>query len=437
MRGWRKALLTAGVVAVLALIVTASVLRNRGEEGVEVDVETVEVRDISRLVKASGEIDPRVKVNISTHVVGRIERLFVEEGDEVRSGEPFLRLEQQAFRAARDDWQARLRRAETDVRQARVSLDDALLRRSRMEELHREGIIPRERLEEAQLAATSAQLALEQAEQAVIQARANLEKAVDDLSKTTLYAPISGRVIELNAEEGEVVVSGTMNNPASVIGTLADLSEILAEVDVDETEIVYVEPDQEARLEVDALPERPYRGKVVEVGSSGYSRRQQQDVTFFKVKILLENPDRALRPGMSVRASINTATHRDVPVVPIQAVVEREPRRAEIEGPAATGPVRVEAEPETDGAFAEPGDATSEIPVVFVLEDGTAVQRPVETGLSDATRVEIVGGLTPGERVVVGPYRRLRELEHGDAIRPADEEGDEEGDANRDADGED
>lgn len=412
----KKALLILAVVVALTVIVAGSLLRERGEEGVEVDVELVVERDITRWVKASGEIDPRVKVNISTHVVGRIERLYVEEGDWIEAGQPFLRLEQQAFLAARDDWQARLQTALTDVRQAEVNLADAELKLKRQRRLAEEGIASQEVLEAAELARTAAELRLEQAGQSVAQARANLDKALDDLSKTTIYAPLSGRVIELNAEQGEVVVSGTMNNPASVIGTIADLSEILAEVDVDETEIVYVEEGQDTELAVDALPETTYAGRVVEVGSSGYTLRAQQDVTFFKVKVLLENPDRRLRPGMSVRAEIETATHEDVRVVPIQAVVQRPPVRADVE----TEPRRVDG----DSGDAEVAD---EVSVVFVVEDGEAVQRPVVTGISDTTHVEVRSGVETGERVVSGPYRTLRDLEHGEAVEvETPEEGEDE-----------
>lgn len=411
--GAKKLLIGLGVAAVLGVIVVASVVNRDRTEGMTVDLEEVQRQDISRIVKASGSIDPRIKVDLSTHVVGRIEHLYVEEGDEIRRGEPFLQLEQQAFLAARDDWQARLQRARTDVRRAQVELADRQLQMRRMERLTGEGIVSQERLDQAQLALTSAELALEDARESVTQARANLVKAEDDLAKTTIFAPLTGRIIDLNAEEGEVVVSGTMNNPASVIGTIADLSEILAEVDVDETEIPYVRVGQEARLEVDALPDRPYRGRVVEVGSSGYTRRQQQDVIFFRVKVLLENPDRALLPGMSVRAEINTATREDVPLVPIQAVVQRPPTELDAERPAAV--------PTAFDAAA--GDGDREVPVVFVVRDGQAVQRAVETGISTATHVEIVRGLEAGEDVVVGPYRSLRDLDHGDAVSP---EGDEE-----------
>lgn len=386
----KRILIATLVLGLLAVVVFASLRGTRREKGTKVYVEEVARRDIGRVVKASGEIDPREKVNISAHVVGKIERLFVEEGDLIRKGQPFLELERETYVAARDQWSAQLRKAHTEVRQAEVALADARNKLGRARRLNQEGILSAEQLEAAELAEANAELRLEDARESVRQAQANLAEAQDNLRKTTIYAPLTGRVIALNTEEGEVVVSGTMNNPASVIGEIADLSEILARVDVDETEVVLVKPGQTARILVDALPDKEYHGRVSEVGNKGFSRPQQPDVTFFKVEILLDDPDEDLRPGMSVRAEIDTAVHPDVLVAPIQAVVERD----------------VE-DRETD--------------VVFVVQDGKAVQKPVKTGISDETRVELVTGVNAGDKVVTGPYRSLRDLDDGDRVQVTDQ----------------
>ncbi len=408
----KKVWIGGGVVLVLAAVVALSLKAGGRDKGVRVYAEEVERGDVTRTVQASGQIDPRVKVNISSHVIGKIERLYVEEGDRIEAGRPFLKLETEAFVAARDQAAAQLAIARSSEAQAGINLADAELKLARMERLAAEKIASAEQLEAAALKLKSAELAREQARESVIQARAALDKAEDDLSKATIFAPLSGRVISLAAEEGEVVVSGTMNNPASIIGTIADLSEILAEVDVDETEIAYLEAGQEAALEVDALPDREYGGRVVELGSSGFQRPQQPDVTFFKVKVLLDDPDAHLRPGMSVRAKINTAEKAGVLTVPIQAVVERPPLAEEGDD-----------EGEEPAANSPGGD--DEVRVVFVVEDGRALQRPVEVGISDATRVEVVSGLEAGEMVVTGPYRSLKKLEHEERVRVR-EEGDEE-----------
>jgi len=386
----KRILIATLVLGLLAVVVFASLRGTRREKGTKVYVEEVARRDIGRVVKASGEIDPREKVNISAHVVGKIENLYVEEGDLIRKGQPFLDLEKEAFTAARDQWSAQLRKAQTEVRQAEVALADARNKLARARRLNQEGILSAEQLEAAELAQANAELRLEDARESVLQARANLAEAQDELRKTTIYAPLTGRVIALNAEEGEVVVSGTMNNSASVIGEIADLSVILANVDVDETEVVLVKPGQKARIEVDALPEKEYLGRVVEVGNKGFSRTQQPDVTFFKVEILLDNPDEDLRPGMSVRAEIDTEVRPNALVAPIQAVVERDIKNEEAD-------------------------------VVFVVQDGKAIQRAVKTGISDETRVEIVSGVKPGDKVVTGPYRSLRDLEDGEKILVTDQ----------------
>ncbi len=398
------------VVLALAAIVFASMRAGRGAKGAKVYADPAQRQKLGQVVKASGEIDPRVKVNISAHVIGKILKLYVEEGDRVEKGRPFLELEKEIYIAERDQWAAQLRRAQTDVRQAEVSLADSRNKLARANRLKEEGISSDQDLEGAVLAEAQARLRLEDARESVQQARANLEKALDDLAKTTIFSPLTGRVVDLNAEEGEIVVSGTMNNAGSVIATVADLSEILANVDVDETEIVNVRPGQKATVRVDALPDRTYEGRVVRVGSSGFNRPAQPDVTFFDVEILLDNPTEDLRPKMSVRSEIETREQSETLAVPIQAVVERPP--------LANGP-----DGNKKAGSGNPG-SDEEIKVVFVIEDGKARQRAVRTGISDETRVEILAGLKPNEQVVTGPYRSLRDLKDGDEVqvtKPDDE----------------
>ncbi len=411
-RGW----IIAAVVIVLAAIVFISIKKARHTDGTPVYAQAVKKQDIIRWVKASGQVDPRVKVNISAHVIARIDKLYVHEGDEVKKGERFLDLEKAAFVAARDRAVASLEISHSELRQARIDLADNNLKLKRAERLSRQKIISPEDLEAAQLAQKTASLRLEQAKEGVLQAQASLAQAKDDLAKTTIFAPISGRVISLSAKQGEVVVTGTMNNPASVIATIADLSEILGVVDVDENDVVYLKDGQSAELDVDALPDHPYAGKVIEIGSSGVNLPQQPDVTFFKVKVLFEHPDAQLRPGMSVRAKIKTAEHKGVLAVPIQAVVQRRPKekksaqkgKSEKEAKAAKP-----AEGSATSADTSAGARDKEIQVVFVVTDGKVHQVPVTTGISDETDVEILSGLTEGQQVVTGPYRALKDMEDG------------------------
>lgn len=394
----KRVLIGLVVVLVLGGIVFASLRANKGKDGTKVYVEEAKRREIVQVVKATGAIDPKEKVNLSSHVVGKIEKLYVREGDPIRAGQPFLDLEKDVYLSARDRFAAQLASARTATHKAEVMLADSKLRLARAVRLAGEGVVSQEQLEAAQLAESSARLSLDEAREAVAQASANLDQAKTDLAKTTIYAPISGRVVRLDAEQGEVVVFGTMNNPASIIGVIADLSEILAKVDVDETEVVNIHPGQSATLKVDAVAAREYHGHVVEVGSSGSSRPQQPDVTFFEVKIQLDDADDALRPGMSVRASIRAEAHQNALVVPIQSVVERTPLDAAgkpLEGPAGN----------------------EEVKVAFVVEAGKARQKPVTLGLSDETHIEIVSGLDAGAKVITGPYRTLRDLKDGDPVK--------------------
>ncbi len=393
----KRWLIGGAVALVLVAIVAASIVNaSRHGKGVSVYAEEAKRRDISRIVKSSGQVDPRTKVNISAHVVGKIQKLYVKEGDWIDRGKPFLDLEPEAFVAVRDSTAAQLEIQRSRLKQAELALADAQIKKDRAQRLVDEKISTKEQMESASLNFNSARQSLEQAHQGVSQLTADLEKANSDLQKTTIFAPISGRVITLNAKEGEVVVSGTMNNAASVIGIIADLSEILVEVDVDETEIVHVELGQKAEVDVDAIPDQKYTGSVVEIGSSGYSKPGQPDVTFFKVKVLFDHPDVNLRPGMSARAAIDTAVSKRALVIPIQAVVERLPVH-----PKGT------PKPETP----EP-----EIRVVFKVAGEKVVQTPVQVGLSDATGIEVTSGLTDGDKVVTGPYRSLKKLQDGDAV---------------------
>jgi HlyD family secretion protein len=391
----------------LVVLVVAGIRSGGGKDKLLVYVEKASRRDISQSVKAAGQVQARVKVNISAHVIGKIERLFVKEGDAISAGNPFLQLERQAFLAVRDDAKARLAMATTELHQAEVAWRDQEVRLARARKLFAEALVPKESLESSELQHESAKLRVESAHEGINQARALLDKAEDDLRKTTIYAPITGRVVALNAEEGEVVVSGTMNNPASVIGTIADLAEILVEVDVDETDIVHLAEGLAASVEIDALPDEKFGGKVVEVGSSGFNKPTQPDVQFFRVKVLLGRPDPRLRPGMSARSTILVTTHAGAVVIPIQSVVERDP---------ADGKKKAESAPRDTAA---PGDEKV-VPTVYVVDGTTARQRAVRTGISDATHVEILEGVGEGDRVVTGPYRSLKKLADGDPVKVTD-----------------
>lgn len=388
-------------VALVAIVVIAS-LASGGEKGEKVYVEPVGRRDIQAVVSAPGQIDPKVKVNISAHVIGKIEKLYFEEGQTVRRGDRLVDLEKIAFTAAADQAASLVANRRIEVRRTRNNLENAQRVLARAESLSREGVLNQELLDRSRLEHDTARTSLASAEEGVRQAEAALRQAREDLQRTTIVAPISGRIVQKNAQEGEVVITGTMNNPGSVIAILADLSEVLVEADVGETEVVKVRVGQPAEIRVDAIPDAVFKGSVVEIGSSASQRAGvSTGIRYFKVKIAIIAPDERLRPGMTAQVDIITSALRQALSVPVQSVVERtaeelvKGRKSRVSGPA---------------------DAPKD-KFVFVVRDGVADAVKVTTGISNATHVAVLSGLKGGESIVTGPFRTLRNLKKGDKVR--------------------
>ena len=396
----RRALLIGGGVVLLAVIIVASI-RSGGAKGQRVYVTPAATKQIESVVTATGQIDPKVKVNISAHVIGKIERLYFREGDDVRRGQKLVELEKPMFIAQRDRARAELASRRIEVQRARAALQNAESTFGRAQSMQRQGIQAQEAFDRAAVERSNAQAAYASALEGVRQAEASLRQATEDLSRTTLVAPLDGKVVQLNAREGEVVVTGTMNNPGSVIAVLADLSQILVEAEVGETEITGIRVGQPARIKVDAVTGREYTGHVAEIGSSAAVRQSAgSGIRYFKVKVAIDDPDDNLRPGMTSQASIVTSTVANAVVVPIQAVVERVPGASDDED--------------------EDDDARKE-KFVFMARDGKASMTNVKTGISDATDVAIVSGVSVGDPVITGPFRTLRNLDDGDAIQVVEE----------------
>jgi HlyD family secretion protein len=403
----KKPLVAAAVVAVLALVIWASV-HDRKPRGTPVDVDVVQRRSVSSRVKATGEITPERKVEISAKVVGEITALPVVEGDKVAAGQLLVQIERDLYESARDQAQAALRQAEVSTRRLEVQLVDAERNLSRVLQLFEDQLVSQEALDAAQLAVDTVEVEIEAQLHAVEQYRSALERATDDLARTTIRSPMDGVVIQLDAEQGETVVPGSTNLPGSVIMTVADMSRLLAEVEVSEVDVVNVELGQTAEVTVDALgAEDPQLGRVVEIATSGRKDATQGTIRFL-VKIALDDPDPALRPAMTAKVDILTATSDDTLSVPVQAVVRRvlDDGGTELSGSAAKG--------------------HEERDVVYLVADGEASVRPVTTGVSDVLYVEIIDGLEDGEEVIVGPYRTLKKLEDGQAVhveKPKDDDG--------------
>ncbi|HWS70628.1 MAG TPA: efflux RND transporter periplasmic adaptor subunit, partial [Thermoanaerobaculia bacterium] len=321
----KRGLIALAIVAAIGLIVFFSI-RGGGEHGPKVYVEPAKPRRIEAVVTAPGEIDPKVKVNISSHVVGKIERLYFNEGDTVRKGQKLVEVEKQVFIAQRDRMRAEVANRRIEVLRAKSALGTAQLSYNRATRMREQGIQAQELFDRAGLEYENAKAAYASAEEGVRQAAASLAEADNELSRTTIVSPIDGKVVQLNAHEGEVVVTGTMNNPGSIIAVIADLSEILVEAEVGETEVVAIRAGEPAKIKVDAVAEKAYAGHVTEIGSSAAVRANAgSGIRYFKVKVAIDDPDERLRPGMTSQVSIITSAVSDSLAVPIQSVVERVP----------------------------------------------------------------------------------------------------------------
>jgi HlyD family secretion protein len=396
----KRWLLIGGAAIVLTAIIIASV-KSGGPKGEKVYVEKTARKTIEAVVTAPGQIDPKVKVNISAHIVGKIEKLYFNEGDTVRRGQKLVELEKPLYIAQRDRLRAEVGRSRVEVQRARAALNTAQAQYDRAQSLSRQGIQAQELFDQARLAYDNARAAVAAAEQGVYQAQAGLRQAEEDLSRTTIVSPLDGKVVQLNAREGEVVVTGTMNNPGSVIAVIADLSVILVEAEVGETEVVGIKVGQAAKIKVDAIPDKEYRGHVVEIGSSAAIRQGAgAGIRYFKVKVAIDDPDDRLRPGMTSQVSIVTSSAPNSVAVPIQSVVERVP-----------------------GATDE--DEDSDRPkkkYVFLASDGKSKQVEVTTGISDATHVAVLSGIKEGDEIITGPFRTLKKLKDGTDIEVTKEE---------------
>jgi HlyD family secretion protein len=391
----KRWLIIAVAVVVLAAVIVFSI-RSGGPKGEKVYTEAAGRKTIESVVTAPGQIDPKVKVNISAHIVGKIEKLYFNEGDTVRRGQKLVELEKPLYVAQRDRLNAELASRRVEVQRARAALNTAQAQYDRARSLNAQGIQAQELFDQARLAYENARAGVAAAQQGVHQAEAGLRSAAEDLSRTTIVSPLDGKVVQLNAREGEVVVTGTMNNPGSVIAVIADLSQILVEAEVGETEVVSVRLNQPAKIKVDAMPDREYHGHVVEIGSSAAVRQGAgAGIRYFKVKVAIEDADERLRPGMTSQVSIVTSSAPNAVAVPIQTVVERVP--------GATGD------------DADDADKPKK-KYVFLADKGKAKQVEVQTGISDATHVVITSGVKEGDRLITGPFRTLKNLKDGAVI---------------------
>ncbi len=435
------------VVAILVVAAVAGGLyaRSRQEKGTLVTGETVQRRDLEALVSASGKIEPKRSVNISAQTMGRVTSIGVREGDRVRAGQFLLQIDPVSAQSAVRRDEAGVAGARTGLEQARVqvqssraSLEVARQALKRQQELWAAGLTTRETLEKAEAEVEMRESDLNARlqeirtrEEQVRQQEAGLVSTRYNLSQSRFESPFDGIVTRRNIEEGENVVVGTMNNAGTVLLTVADMSVIEAEVEVDETDIPLVQIGQKATITIDAIEGRTFAGRVTEIGNSPIQTTGQttgqRTATNFKVVVTLDEAVPEIRPGFTCTAEISTATRANAVAVPIQALTVRE---IEYDKAGAVVP-RVRPAPTSRfnfGAGAQPATpaAPAELPVghtrkevegVFVIRDGRAVFTSVEVGIAGERYFEVTSGLKEGDRVITGPFESVRNLFDADEVR--------------------
>ena len=452
MKTWHKVGIGLAGAAVVGGIVWFSV--NQANKGV-VTVQTAKVAKQDSLVSqvtASGEVKPTTYTNITAQGFGRITEIVVKEGDHIKKGDKLLLQENvqanadvQAQAATINSYQSGVQAAEASYRagQSDLSLQQANLEKAKLDYdrgqgLYKDGLIPKQDFDQrkpsydgavASVEASRARMLsqkaqLEQVRSQLDQSKAVLVRTKDILSKTTYVSPINGIVSYLPVRLGEYVVPGIQNANGSFLMTLSDMSVVTSEVKVDETDIVNVKIGQEADVTIDAVPGKVFKGKVTEIGSqavlrsSGLATTQtttsNQEAKDFKVVVTLENPPENLRPGLSTTAKIKTAEKKNVIAIPIQALAVRS--RKDLEEAAKNtkkGNVTLAAPP--PAAAGDP--KKDEVQGVFVVNGKKAVFRPVETGISGVTDIEITKGIQDGDEIVVGSYKALRTLKPEAAVK--------------------
>jgi HlyD family secretion protein len=431
----KKKVAVAAAVAVLAVIVVVVNLQYRRSRGPEVQVESIQRRDLVAIVSASGKIQPKRLVNISADTMGRVTSLVVEEGERVEAGQFLLQIDPELAASAVQSGEAGLRAAREALKQSQVSveatranLDLARQNLKRKRELFADELVPQEVLDQAEseLTVRESELKAREAEvlaqeQRLQQQIANLRSARHNLSKVTIDAPMEGLITRLSIEEGETVLVGTMNNPGTVLMTIADMSVIQAELEVDETDIVEVALGQPVKVAIDALPDEEFEGTVTKIGSSALQQAvgaTSQQATNFEVEVTLQDEVPGARPGFSCTADITTATRDQVVAVPIQALTVREITRDDKGEIVREKRDSKRHRRRRDDSDESPTDQNKkEEEGVFVVRDNQVVFTPIKIGIAGEKYFEVLSGLEQGDQVITGPFASVRDLQDGDTVK--------------------
>jgi HlyD family secretion protein len=448
MKTWQRAAIGACAgVAAIGIVWYSVYKMNAGV--VTVQTGRAVRQELTSVVTASGEIRPKNYTNVLGEGMGKITRIAVHEGEDVKSGDVLLRLDNvqpgadvQAQKASIDAANSAMKVSEANyesavatLSQQQANLDKAKFDWQRSQLLFKDELISKQDYDASKAtydgavaAVTAAKAQLQASSASRSQARYNLQQAEavlthqqDILNKTIYRAPINGIVSYIAVRVGENVVPGIQNAQGSFLMTISDMSVVTAEVMVDETDITNVQDGQPAEVTIDALPGKKFKGHVTEVGelailrTSGQAAMEEttadtQQARDFKVVVTLDNPPKSLRPGLSATAKIETAHKNNVLTIPIQAIAERTQEELDEAKEGQNGDVTLAA---ANGNAAN----QKEIQGVFVVRDGKALFVPVQTGITGVTNIEVTKGLQPGDVIVTGSYKALRTLRPGTRVK--------------------
>lgn len=437
-----KKVIIGVIVAVVVVIFVVANLVGRREKSIDVETEIVAKRDLQSIVTASGQIQPKKSVNVSANTMGKIVELVVAEGDSVEKDQLLMRIDPRGPESTKAQANAGLKAARANLELYEANLKEAKADLERVEKLHERGLASDQQMINARTTYEVGLANVAAARGEVARQQAYLSSAEYELSKVTIHAEIGGVVTRLNVEEGENVITGTMNNPGTVLMTISDLSHMEAEVLVDETDVVDVFVGQEAKITIDAFPDTTFKGSVTEVGhsaivsSGSFGREESAD---FEVKVALLEPVRNARPGLSASADIVTAVRDSVPSIPIQALtirsVDENKNKAsghsggegdesagdensdDVSEETASGPSGEGAGDRAAGQSSRDKEEKKELEGVFVVEDGRAVFRPCDVGIAGEKHFEALSGVEVGEEVIRGPFKVLRRLKDGTKVK--------------------
>ncbi|MDP8255015.1 MAG: efflux RND transporter periplasmic adaptor subunit [Candidatus Alcyoniella australis] len=392
------------ITATLATLIALLLLAGCSQRPVTVQSEISETRDLVETVQATARIQPVVSVDLSADLSGQIVQLDVNEGDWVEKGQVLVRLDQDLYASQRDQARASLRSADAGLELAQANLAQAQRELARIEQLHERGLASQQAFENARTVHESAEAQVEVAKAQRSQARAVINSADDQLGKTVIHSPMSGTAVKVNKEVGEIAMGNQFTQ--DVIMVVADLSAMECVLEVDENDVVKIQIGDSAKIEVDALPDDEFSGTVTRIAKSPLIKGLGglEETTSFEVKVTIEGPIEKLLPGMSATVDVEVDRADQVVAVPLQCLTKRDPVVEKELREARESKQKLERPPtpETDRL----------VECLFVIQEGQALMRPVTTGISSETHVEIKEGIESGEEIVAGSYKTLNTMLH-------------------------